>query len=93
VTRAEAIEIARRCAKTKPQSYYAEPFQPHEWVIDAIIDAASRVHLQTPAVDLAEARKRVAKVIDDATDFWSREVDGDDATLDRIVQAAIGATS
>jgi len=37
VTREEAIEIARECAKGKPQSYYAEPFQPHEWVIDAII--------------------------------------------------------
>lgn len=34
-----ALAIARRHAKAKPQSYYAEPFQPHEWVIDAIIEA------------------------------------------------------
>lgn len=40
MTREQAIEIARRCAKAKPQSYYAEPFQPHEWVIDAILEAA-----------------------------------------------------
>ena len=39
--RDEAIEIARKCAKAKPQSYYAEPFQPHEWVIDAIMEAAN----------------------------------------------------
>jgi hypothetical protein len=40
VTREQAIEIARRCAKAKPESYYAEPFQPHEWVIDAIREAS-----------------------------------------------------
>jgi len=40
--REQAIEIARRCARAKPQSYYAEPFQPHEWVIDAILTAARR---------------------------------------------------
>jgi hypothetical protein len=42
MTREEAITIARYCAKEKPQSYYAEPFQPHEWVIDAILLAAAR---------------------------------------------------
>lgn len=42
MTREQAIEIARRCAKSKPQSYYAEPFQPHEWVIDAIMLGAQR---------------------------------------------------
>lgn len=40
MNREQAIEIARKHAKAKPQSYYAEPFQPHEWVIDAIIEAA-----------------------------------------------------
>jgi hypothetical protein len=39
MSRQRAIEIARRCAKAKPQSYYAEPFEPHEWVIDAILEA------------------------------------------------------
>lgn len=38
--RNQAIEIARQCARAKPQSYYAEPFQPHEWVIDAILSAS-----------------------------------------------------
>ena len=41
-----ATEIACKHAKAKPESYYAEPFQPHEWVIDAIasvLDHAWRV--------------------------------------------------
>jgi hypothetical protein len=40
MTREQAIEIARQCAKAKPQSYYDEPFSPHEWVIDAILSAS-----------------------------------------------------
>jgi hypothetical protein len=47
MNREQAIEIARECAKAKPQSYYAEPFEPHEWVIDAIMRAASAQ--ETPA--------------------------------------------
>lgn len=39
MSRQQAIELARRFAKAKPQSYYSEPFQPHEWVIDAIVAA------------------------------------------------------
>ena len=39
MTRDQAIELARRFAKAKPQSYYSEPFMPHEWVIDAIVAA------------------------------------------------------
>ncbi|AXK39645.1 hypothetical protein [Crenobacter cavernae] len=34
-----ALELARKHAALKPQSYYAEPFQPHDWVIDAIAEA------------------------------------------------------
>ncbi len=40
MTRDEAISIARQYAKAYPQSYYSEPFQPHEWVIKAIQQAA-----------------------------------------------------
>jgi hypothetical protein len=40
-TREEAIAIACRCAKEKPQTYFVEPFKPHEWVIDAIMEAAN----------------------------------------------------
>lgn len=42
MTRDEAIEIARRAA-TGPNrpSYHAEPFQPHEWVVDAILAGAA----------------------------------------------------
>lgn len=40
MTRQQAVEIARRCAKAKSPIYYAEPFEPHEWVVDAILEAA-----------------------------------------------------
>jgi hypothetical protein len=35
-TREFAVEIACQFAKEKPESYYSEPFTPHEWVVDAI---------------------------------------------------------
>lgn len=31
-----ATEIACQFAKEKPESYYSEPFTPHEWVVDAL---------------------------------------------------------
>ena len=34
-----ALYLARKHIQLKPQNYYAEPFQPHEWVIDAIVEA------------------------------------------------------
>ena len=42
MTRERAIEIARQAAAHEPTrpSYYAEPFEPHEWVIGAIMNAA-----------------------------------------------------
>jgi hypothetical protein len=41
VRRETAISIAQACAQLKPEKYYAEPFMPHEWVIDAILAVAS----------------------------------------------------
>lgn len=41
MTRDEAIEIAKAAAKQNPPSYYAEPFEPHPWVVDAIQMAVS----------------------------------------------------
>jgi hypothetical protein len=52
MTREQAIEIARKCAKAKPQSYYAEPFQPHEWVIDAILIAEPE-HIKLKGIEAA----------------------------------------
>jgi hypothetical protein len=34
-----ALSIARKCAKEAPESYYAAPFQPHQWVLNAITEA------------------------------------------------------
>lgn len=39
IDREYAIALARKHIRLKPQSYYAEPFQPHEWVINAIVEA------------------------------------------------------
>lgn len=41
MTRKEAIEMAQRWAKEFAPSYYKEPFQPHEWVIKAMMTAYS----------------------------------------------------
>jgi hypothetical protein len=50
LTRAEAIEIAQRAAAglNRP-TYFAEPFEPHQWVIDAII-AARAARPDVPAL-------------------------------------------
>ena len=61
MTREQAIEIARRCAKAKPQSYYAEPFDPHEWVIDAIMEASRPAATMRPVYDAALALRAVTK--------------------------------
>lgn len=37
--RQEAIDIAVAAAKQYPESYYVEPFVPHEWVIQAVMRA------------------------------------------------------
>ena len=42
MTREQAIELARQYAKRYPESYFAEPFQPHEWVIQAIMESHAR---------------------------------------------------
>lgn len=35
-----ALDLARRHAKALPESYYVEPFTPHEWVIAAVLEAS-----------------------------------------------------
>lgn len=55
-----AIDIARRHAKAKPQSYYAEPFHPHEWVIDALMEVLSRQNIK---IDLAAVERACRKHI------------------------------
>lgn len=53
MTREQAIELARAHAKAQPQSYYSEPFQPHEWVIAAIL--AAPVAVQVPVAWVTKA--------------------------------------
>lgn len=54
LSREEAVEIARAAARAKPQSYYAEPFDPHEWVIDAVMAAAVGQLEQPGEIDEAD---------------------------------------
>jgi hypothetical protein len=61
--RARAVEIARGAAKAKPQSYYAEPFEPHEWVVDAIVAAGTeaRAEIVNLRGELGEARAELER--------------------------------
>lgn len=42
LTHEQAVEIARAAAKANRPSYYAEPFEPHGWVVDAVLAAGNR---------------------------------------------------
>jgi len=66
MTRDDAIELARACAKAKPQSYYAEPFHPHEWVIDAIMTAGGIAsgELKVPTAPAASTIDRLQKLLE-----------------------------
>lgn len=44
ITREWATWVATRAAEVHRPSYYAEPFTPHEWVVDAVLSAAESVH-------------------------------------------------
>lgn len=52
--RAAAIELARKHAKAAAPSYYVEPFVPHAWVVDAILEAGKYV---MPKDEASRARK------------------------------------
>lgn len=56
LTRAEAAEIARRAASgpNRP-SYYAEPFEPHLWVVDALIMLDRELRSAVLTEDVASA--------------------------------------
>lgn len=55
MTRDEAIAIAKRCAQDFPQPYtQVENFEPHEWVICAMLRAVAQAEIAT-AVEKREA--------------------------------------
>lgn len=58
ITRDQAISIAVACAKANPPSYFTVPFQPHEWVIDAIMFACNG-KIITAGVDVARDRVEI----------------------------------
>lgn len=60
ITRSQAIEIARRHAARHPESYYSEPFQPHEWVIHAIMDVAGAPEPFVPTIGRVQELLRLA---------------------------------
>lgn len=44
----DAIELAKRHAQLNPQPYVTEDFEPHQWVIQAILEAGASVEEKQP---------------------------------------------
>lgn len=82
MSREQAIELARKHAKAKPQSYYAEPFQPHEWVIDAICAALGLREAAPDMLSALEAQEEACAF----ADACSGAVTLDKATHDKADQ-------
>lgn len=62
MSREEAIDIAKEYAGLFRPSYYAEPFEPHEWVVQAILAAANKPIAPPGQID---AVRELAKVYSD----------------------------
>lgn len=77
MTRFEAIEIARAAAKAGRPSYYAEPFEPHPWVVDAIMAASD---LERAAIEPLRRDRDEAVA---CREGWRGEIDGARAALRR----------
>jgi len=58
ITRRRAVEIAIEAARKARPSYYAEPFTPHEWVIDAILTAGDESRDKTIDHCVKQLRER-----------------------------------
>lgn len=41
MTRDEAVEICRRAIIKNPEAYAESPFHPHDWVIEAVLEAGN----------------------------------------------------
>lgn len=52
--RKQATELAREYAKRKPEAYYSEPFEPHEWVVDAVLAAHAAGLGEVPPIPTTE---------------------------------------
>lgn len=62
MTREEATAIAVAAAKSNRQSYYSEPFEPHKWVIEAVLEASrvSEEKLMVSADGCITAMERIS---------------------------------
>lgn len=81
MTREQAILIARECASAQPESYYNGPnFEPHEWVITAIMTAGARynvVEMAPPTTfEMAEEPEDVRTHVLNMRDFFLTLVTG-----------------
>lgn len=60
--REQAIEIACRHAAAEGRAYYSEGFQPHEWVVSAIMEAGDQLaQAQTRFVNLVLDLQRLVE--------------------------------
>jgi hypothetical protein len=98
---ATALDIARRAAKARPESYYAEPFQPHDWVLDALVEAltcakappAVPSSLEVPALYVAHPGGRYSLATPDVIRDAAAAAAGEDtARLDLLESRRIAVT-
>lgn len=76
MTRDEAIAIAKRCAQDFPQPYtQVEDFEPHEWVICAILRAVAQAEIATTI------EKREAQNFRDIREMMGDVVEGTNQTV------------
>jgi hypothetical protein len=65
--REEAIAIAQAAAKANPPSYYSDPFEPHAWVVDAVLaagESAMIVAIDPESVEYEEAESNAKDAIE-----------------------------
>lgn len=78
MTRDRATEIAVLAAKANRPSYYREPFEPHSWVIDAVV-LTSKLE-SVPAAQATYELERTRAARDEAIE-WRNRAEGEASVL------------
>lgn len=86
MNRDEAIKLAQTCAKRKPESYYSEPFMPHEWVIEAIMIAAQgKINMNDEGRSFKEYKKLLEGALDAIPDYMDGRHDRLVGKIERVL--------
>lgn len=83
MSREEAIDIAKEYAGMFRPSYYDEPFEPHEWVVQAILAAANKPIAPPGQIDAVRELAKVYNDLNSATVIgverhFAQDIFGDD---------------